>query len=302
MMDSLAELDGGNLMFIVGSPRSGTTWLQRLLATHPQIKTGQESRVFEYVGSQFRNWQFDINSAIRGRGGLGLTCYLTEAEFVSIQKRYLSWLLAPMVQALRPGEIFLEKTPSHALFVAEISKLLPQAKIIHLVRDPREVAASMLAASRGWGHRWAPRRAKRAVRLWWEHVNAAEQAGAALPPDRFLRVHYADLHRKPAEKLAEISRFLKISWPDPDIVQAVKANSVEELRQGKGTPIPVSGEHGKSGQQMAVEPKGFVRRAQTGFWQRDLTWFDRLQIWLELRKIGPQWKQFANRQKALSDT
>lgn len=44
-------LCGENIVFIVGSPRSGTTWLQRLLATHPQIKTGQESRIFEYVGA-----------------------------------------------------------------------------------------------------------------------------------------------------------------------------------------------------------------------------------------------------------
>ncbi|MBI3001835.1 MAG: sulfotransferase, partial [Deltaproteobacteria bacterium] len=40
-------------MLIVGCPRSGTTWLQRLLASHPKIITGQESHVFDnYVGPQ----------------------------------------------------------------------------------------------------------------------------------------------------------------------------------------------------------------------------------------------------------
>lgn len=98
-----------NMIFIVGCPRSGTTWLQRLLATHPRIKTGHESRIFEYVGSQFRNWRFDLDSPNRVLGGRGMTCYFTEEEFILVQKAYLNLLLAPMVKDLHPGQFFWKK-------------------------------------------------------------------------------------------------------------------------------------------------------------------------------------------------
>jgi hypothetical protein len=290
-----ADPDGHNILFIVGSPRSGTTWLQRLLATHPQIKTGQESRLFQYVGTQFRCWQTDLESASTSRGGTGLACYFSEEEFIAIQKKYLAMLLAPMVRELSSGQIFLEKTPAHALFVPEIARLLPSAKVIHLVRDPREVAASMIAASSGWGGLWAPRRGGPAIRQWWQHVCGAEQAGELLPPGQFLRVHYEDLHRETGKTLKEIAQFLRITWSASDVAEAIKNNTVEELRRGAGTPIPVRGEVAKSGAQAVKEPEGFIRRAQSGSWRQDLSWRQRFQVWRALRTIGAKWERFANK-------
>ena len=288
-------LDGDNILFIVGSPRSGTTWLQRLLAAHPQIKTGQESRLFQYVGTQFRYWETDVRSATTTRGGVGLACYMSEEEFVAIQKKYLALLLEPMLRELSPGQIFLEKTPAHALFVPEIARLLPAAKVIHLVRDPREVAASMIAAAAGWGRDWAPHRGSQAIRQWWQHVCSAEQAVTQLGAGRFLRVHYEDLQRETAQKLGEVAQFLKISWSAVDMAEAIKKNSAEEMRRGGGTPIPMRGELAKTGAHTVSEPVGFVRRAQSGSWREDLSWRQRFQVWRALRQTGCEWKQFANK-------
>lgn len=287
--------DGQNILFIVGSPRSGTTWLQRLLAAHPQIKTGQESRLFEYVGSQFGRWETDIRSATTTRGGTGLACYMSEEEFVAIQKKYLALLLAPMLRELSPGQIFLEKTPAHALFVPAIARLLPAAKVIHLVRDPREVAASMIAASAGWGRDWAPRRGSQAVRQWWHHVSSAEQAASQLAAGCFLRVHYEELHRETAQTLGEIAQFLKISWSAADLAEAIGKNNAEEMRRGGGTPIPLRGELARTGTGAVKEPTGFVRRAQSGSWREDLSWRQRFQVWRALRQTGDEWRQFANK-------
>lgn len=274
-------LTGENLVFIVGCPRSGTTWLQRLLATHPQIQTGQESRLFEYVGPQCRLWRQDVAST--GRGGTGLACYLTEPEFLTAQKNHLASLLAYLLKDVAPGQIFLEKTPAHALFVPEIHALLPAAKIIHLVRDPRDTVASLLAAGKGWGQDWAPRSAHRAARMWRKHVGQARAAGAVLPPGQFLEVRYENLVEDPNRWLVEISRFLNLAWSDPEIISAVAANSAGELRSGKGTPIPLHGEHGKATNRSSVQdPKDFVRKARPGSWREDLTWLDRGQIWLAL--------------------
>jgi hypothetical protein len=281
-------LTGKNLVFVVGCPRSGTTWLQRLLATHPQIKTGQESRVFEYVGSQFRIWRQDFTSAgVTGRGGTGLACYLREEEFLAIQKEYLAFILAPMLKELQPDQIFLEKTPAHALFIPEIARLLPAAKIIHLIRDPRDVVASLLAAARGWGRAWAPRQVRAAVRQWRQHVDAAQTAGALLPPGQFLEIHYEDLYDNPVKSLREAARFLHLPWSDAEIGLVVATNTADELRQGKGTPIPIYGEHGKQPNSVVQEPRDFIRKARPGSWREDLTLPERWQLWHALRGIAP---------------
>jgi len=286
------DLTGKNLAFLVGCPRSGTTWLQRLLATHPRIKTGQESHLFEYIGPQLRIWKSQTNRPVGERSGLGLACYFSEQEFYEGLKEYLSRLLTPMLNGLQTGQIFLEKTPGHAVFVREIAELLPQAKIIHLVRDPRDVVASLLAASRSWGRQWAPQRARQAAGMWVRHVTAAQSGTPLLPPGQFMEVRYESLYRDTVSVLHDISRFLRLSWTEEDIAAAVKDNSTEKLRQGRGTPIPVAGQHGKQYSPLLQEPDGFIRKARPGSWKEDLTWMERFEVWYVLRKAMPGWRQY----------
>ncbi len=70
-------------MFIVGSPRSGTSYLQNLLASHPDIHTGEETHLFErYIGPSVRAWERHLERGVAGLGlGIGLPCYFDQAEF-----------------------------------------------------------------------------------------------------------------------------------------------------------------------------------------------------------------------------
>src|SRR5262245_18200586 len=92
--DTMADYTGHNLVFIVGSPRSGTTWLQRLLAAHAAIRTGQESKLFgSYIIAQLRAWRWEESreadpKTATGRGGTGLSCYMREEEFLASLKEY----------------------------------------------------------------------------------------------------------------------------------------------------------------------------------------------------------------------
>jgi hypothetical protein len=277
-------LCGENIVFIVGSPRSGTTWLQRLLATHPQIKTGQESRIFEYVGAHGRLWRQDAASAKTGsRSGTGLACHLNEAAFLAAEKKFIETALGQMLKELQPGEIFLEKTPAHAKCLPDIQQFLPAAKIIHLLRDPRDVVASLLAASRGWGRAWAPTKARNAARIWREHVSRAQADGVALAAGQFLEVSYETLFENPSAALQTIAVFLNLNWPVAVIEQAVAANAADELRQGRGTPIPQRGEHEKNSGGQVRDPDGFVRKARAGSWREDLTWLEVWQVRQALR-------------------
>lgn len=280
---------GNNLIFLVGAPRSGTTWLQRLLASHPRIKTGQESALFDYVGPLLHLWMQNM----RAKGRVyGLPCYLTESEFLSIEKQHLTLLLKAMLKDVKPGDFFLEKTPKHALWTPAILQLLPQAKILHIVRDPRDVVASLLAASRGWASAWAPRRANDAARMWARHVRAVREAAINIPSGQFLEVRYEDLSQEPVPILQKVFSFLNVPWTIAEMTAAVEANAAEELRKEKGTPIPLHGEARKKSSNIVREPEQFVRKARPGSWREDLTLFERLRMTMVLRREMPDWKKF----------
>lgn len=277
---------GENIVFIIGSPRSGTTWLQRLVASHPCVQTGQESKLFLYVGTHLQMWREDLVFPSRsGRCATGLACYLKEEEFLGIHQSYFNALLDAMLKPLKPGQIFLEKTPSHALFVPEIIQLLPAAKIIHIIRNPHDVVASMLAAARSWGAGWAPRKVSGAVRVWHQHVTKARQAGAALPPDQFMEVCYENLVAAPKTGLRAVVDFLKLAWSDAEIAAAVSANAAEEIRRGKGTAIPLGGDVAIHRGDQVREPADFVRKARPGSWKQDLTWWERWKFKCCLKKL-----------------
>jgi hypothetical protein len=288
------EYSGSNMLFVVGCPRSGTTWVQRLLATHPCIRTGQESDVFDqYIGPQLRAWEHELDPAASGRGGVGLGCYFQDIDFRRLLKSYLLQLLEPMVGNLQPGELFLEKTPGHVLFVPEIRALLPEARFIHVLRDARDTVASLLGASRSWGRAWAPRQARQAAATWVNHVRAAQDAQRALPSSQFFEMRYEALHTDGPRALRDLVDWLEVTWTDADISAAFERNNPAAARAGQGTPIPLGGQFASTVGPVVKEPDGFVRQARAGSWRDDLTALDKLAVWHVARatmaQVGYAW-------------
>lgn len=113
-------------LLIVGSPRSGTTLLGDLLATHPDIAYWEEPRT---IWSQGNAWRKDDRLEAED---------LTPAIAERIDRRFGRFLES----SGRPR--FMEKTPSNTLRLPFIHALYPDARIIHLVRDGRAVVASMM--------------------------------------------------------------------------------------------------------------------------------------------------------------
>lgn len=288
-----AAQSGFNVVFVVGCPRSGTTWVQRLLASHPKIFTGQESHLFSvYLGPQLRNFRSQLS--IQNRGGVGLACYFEEKEFLEIVNSYMNSLMQPQIGGLKEGELFLEKSPSHGLFIPEIVELLPGARIIHVLRDPRDVIASLLAASHSWGSNWAPNNARAAARYWLKHVSEIRKAAKNLPHWQYLEIRYEDLHTSTERVLEQCREFLDIEWMPEEISLAVAENDRSVIAKGGGTEIPLGGEAKKQSGSVVLEPEGFVRTARPGEWTKDIKMKDRLVIWKILRRtrgeFGYQWR------------
>ena len=265
------DYEGDNLVFIVGCPRSGTTWAQRLLACHPSVHTGQESDLFDsYVGVQLQTWRKLLNRDLSGRS-VGLGGYLRNEQFVAVLKRYMLDLLEYIVGDMAEGDIFLEKTPSHALYIPEILELLPQSRIVHVVRDPRDAVSSLLAASKTWGNYWAPKDVRAAAVMWVEHVLAVRNARASFPEGRFFEMRYEEMTAAPEASLEALTAFLKLEWSREGISEAVENNRFEKARKDGGTAIKVKGEFAALYGADSREPEGFFRKARPGGWVEDLS-------------------------------
>lgn len=294
-MDS-RPLDGSNLCFIVGSPRSGTTWLQRLIASHPRIHTGQESHVFAwYVGPQLHAWKRELKIVDDPRGGLGMKCYLRDEEFRGILKDYALNLMKPMLSDCKEGEIFVDKTPRHAFNIPEIMEVFPESRVINVLRDPRDAVASMIAASRSWSKEWTGNlTARRAARECVSFINAVENSKKIIPSGHFLQVRYEELLASTPERLGEAWRFLALDYDQELLDDAVEKNTAKATGT-TGTKIPLGGEASKGGRTYVTEPAGFIRRAKEGTWKKDLSPVQKFEVWAVARrtmeKVGYEWKR-----------
>jgi len=284
------EYTGKNMVFLVGCPRSGTTWLQKLLASHPKVRSGEESHFFSlYVGPQLRSWNNQKTRHFNGGLGhaAGPQAYFREGDFLAILENYLTALLKPVTDGLQPDELFLEKTPSHALYIPEIKALLPDSRVIHLIRDCRDVVASLITASRSWGASWAPNNAKAAAAMWVQHVEAVKAAAKNLSTQEFCEIRYENLWKFPFNTLKCLVDFLGIDWSEDAIKVAIESNKAEVMETG-GTPIPVFGEVRARTGRVAKLPAGFIGKARPDVWKSHLSMHEKYEVWRDTRKVMNQ--------------
>ena len=169
-------------VFIVGMPRSGSTLVEQILASHPQVFGGGELKYFDAAvqeGQTTHGGAAAFPELVSGMTGedyrdLG-TCYLTELE------------------RLTPGAMRItDKMPANFVFVGLIHLALPNATIIHTIRDPIDTCLSCFSKlfAEGQNHTYDLAELGRyyrhyqAVMAHWHRV---------LPPGRILDVRYEDV-------------------------------------------------------------------------------------------------------------
>lgn len=255
-MSAGAGTDGSDLLFIVGCPRSGTTWLQLLLAQHPAVATINETHLFEhFVGPALDRW----DELAEGPRELGIASVMERGEFVERQRAFAREVYD---RVAGPGtRLVVDKTPDHALWLDAVSTCFPGARLLHLVRDPRDVAASLLAAGSSWGRGWAPGTAFEAAWTWCEHVRAARGAETETSAAAYRELRYEDLYERPERELTELLDWLSLEVPPDFVAEAVRETSVDRMRSGE-TDAPWD---------LDAEPEGFVRKGGTGNWRDELS-------------------------------
>jgi len=207
-----------NPVFVVGSPRSGTTLLYHTLLSSGCFAVYRaETEIFSTIA-----FRFDFSGAkglqrlldVWIRSDLFQLSGLDAGQFRSriLGECHSSgdFLRIFMESIARQQHVdrWAEKTPDHLLYAAEIKKTIPDALFIHIIRDGRDVAASMGALGYIPVLPWDRRREALAAGLYWEWLlGQGRKAVKALGQD-YLEVRYEDLVTNPQPTLDRISSFI----------------------------------------------------------------------------------------------
>jgi hypothetical protein len=206
-------------VFVVGCPRSGTSLLYHsLLSSGGFALYDEETCAFSGLVPRSGNlarprnrrellsqWQkseyFPVDPAIRAEVGERI---LREGRNGGDFLRFVMEAIARRQNAER----WAEKTPDHVLFLKQIRRTVPDALIIHIVRDGRDVALSLSKIGFLKDYLLRPGHNLLVCGLYWEWlVESGRKAAPRLAPD-YLEVRFEDLVGSPRDTLAQIGKFI----------------------------------------------------------------------------------------------
>ena len=190
-------------IFILGMPRSGTTLVEQILASHPMVHGAGELETLS-----------EIALVLRGPDGRTISYpefvpTLDGSALMGIGARYL----AAVNERAPKGERVTDKMPANYYFVGLIHLALPNAKIIHTIRNPVDTCLSCFSKlfTKGQNHTYdlgeLGRYYKRYEQLMahWRHV---------LPPGRILDVRYEDVVEDLEMQARRILFHCGLGWDD----------------------------------------------------------------------------------------
>jgi hypothetical protein len=214
--------------YFVGSARSGTTLLRRILRAHPELAITNETH---FVARFYEK-----------RKGLTAEGFVTPAMLDALLNypRFPRFRIArEQLQRLMPVEepvhystlisgfydlfgenegkrLVGDKTGSYARHIPTLHELWPSSRFVHLIRDGRDVALSVLSWKEAPG---ASRSAAwsedpiSTTALWWSrNVQLAREAGADLTPRLYYELRYESLVNRPKQECEAMCAFLGLPY------------------------------------------------------------------------------------------
>ncbi len=293
------------VFFVAGEMRSGTSWLRKTLSAHPEIACGHEGSFFgrDYDREEIPVYAGPVSSFTRAlavseefavwhelpwnRWSDGY-----EEDLRNLARISVDYFLSKEV-ARTGKKIVGDKSPQHTECLDEIHEIYPDARIVHIVRDGRDVAISAmhhwwrLAKDREGGvfeltpeelsirdaylkdregflaggrSIFTEERLRQLARRWSHRAGKAHRDGTTLYGGQYLEIRYEDLLRDTPETLRRVLGLLRARGDDEAMEHCIRAGSFERAsnrRQGE------------------EDPGSFFRKGVAGDWRGVFTQRDR---------------------------
>jgi tetratricopeptide (TPR) repeat protein len=189
------ETDGPRPIFIVGMPRSGTTLVEQILASHSAIEATDELPFLNNIGLQLEE-----------SGGYAKALDTMDAERrKTLAAEYLS-LAEPYRTAGLPN--FIDKMPSNFLHIGLIKTLFPDAKIINVIRDPLDNAIGLFKSYFPDGAEYSF--SMEGIIYHWQGYVALMKHWDTVYPGQVKHLSYEELVSDPEARITEVLEYCEL--------------------------------------------------------------------------------------------
>lgn len=205
-------------VFVGGAERTGTSLMFALLTSHPNISMTRRTNYWRYIDQKFGDLSqpqnleacLDVMRRYKRMVAVGLDWDRLGADFRGGPATYgRLYELLQIQQASKDGKPrWGDKSLLNERYAARIFEFFPDARIVHMIRDPRDRYASVLA-------RWKVRRGGVGAGMgeWLESVRHAE-SNVERWPSQCTIVRYEDLVAAPEAEVRRICAFIGESFAD----------------------------------------------------------------------------------------
>ncbi len=279
----IAELAKRQLFFVGGAPRSGTTWVQHILDSHPDVSCRGEGHFLQFLATplgnamQWRRKELEAKNRALFKETSGYP--LPAADDFEFLVGSAVLLALSQQCGERSYRAIGEKTPENAFYFPNLKRIFPAAKFIGVVRDPRDTLTS------AWHLVHKPDRPedeaaamiafiRRSVGAVGDFARTMLEHRVRYPCDVTI-VTYEDLQRSPELVLAGMFRFLGVTDAPDVLTHCIAQSSFAAMSGGRAAGTERS--------------RSFFRKGVVGDWRSTLT--AELNE-LILRELGWMFRQF----------
>ena len=253
-----------NVVWIFCTARSGSTWLRSMMEELVACKVWEEPKVGQLFGEFY-----DSNRAARRGSTNFVMSNPTRKAWIRALRNFVlhtAWAAHPTIT---PQHYLIVKEPNGAIGAPLLMEALPESRMVLLIRDPRDVAASTLDATRrgSWMYEWQNRDAmkrrvpaeekpnafvKNLADKYLHHIGNAKRAYDAHKGRKAL-IRYEDLRANTLGTVRRLCSALESPATEKQLARVVEKyawENVPEEEKGEGK---------------------FYRKAIPGGWREDLT-------------------------------
>ena len=259
-IDLNADIEPYSIVFIVGCPRSGTSWTRNIFNQRRDVVSTTESQFYPFVYAPLKRhglWSLRGWGAVLGgdlcrrvrKKFVGIHYFIRLADFYALLDQIFTQMKSDpnstvetvtgkIVQRIyfnyfqahggNSGKVFVEKTPQHLRYAKLMLQHFPDAKLIEVIRDGRDVCVSL--QMRSVHIRDFPKNRAGQIALWMEFI----ELGLALrsEPDfagQIHHIHYEQLQKNRIDQIAKLFRFAGLQFDDALVENIFQRTDIESI-------------------------------------------------------------------------
>ena len=215
-------------VYIVGMPRSGTTLIEQILSSHPEIHGAGELKVLSELNTRLRkvsnDWEGLQSIEAPNRDQIG-------AEIANCATELVHYM-----ESLSPGaKHVIDKMPTNFLALGAKSLMLPNAKVIHCTRNPVDTCFSIFKRQYENKLQFSSS-LKDLGKFYSGYIELMDHWKKVLPADQFFEISYEEVVADVETKAREIIAFIGVQWDSACLEfynnkRAVNTASTSQVRQ-----------------------------------------------------------------------